>query len=127
MSVFLELPRSRWIGENELAFAIRDGFPVSPGHSLIVPKRVVASWFEATEAEQAALLALLLVATEIWLQIRTDGATVRTVSPHTANERRWLQRRCARYVWSIGMPSPGDPASGPDSRPAMYKRSLRAG
>ncbi|MCP4857648.1 MAG: SGNH/GDSL hydrolase family protein [Fuerstiella sp.] len=34
----------------------------------------------------AALLALLLVATEIWLQIRTDGATVRTVSPHTANE-----------------------------------------
>lgn len=32
-----------------------DGFPVSPGHSLIVPRRHVADWFEANEEERAEL------------------------------------------------------------------------
>ena len=32
-----------------------DAFPVSPGHALLVPKRHVATWFDATAAERAAL------------------------------------------------------------------------
>src|SRR6185503_10946131 len=32
-----------------------DAFPVSPGHALIVPTRHVATWFEATREERAAL------------------------------------------------------------------------
>jgi superfamily II DNA or RNA helicase/diadenosine tetraphosphate (Ap4A) HIT family hydrolase len=32
--------------------ALWDGFPVSPGHLLIVPRRHVATWFEASEEEQ---------------------------------------------------------------------------
>ncbi len=39
--------------------AIYDGFPVSPGHTLIIPKRHVASFFEATKEEQGAMLDLL--------------------------------------------------------------------
>jgi diadenosine tetraphosphate (Ap4A) HIT family hydrolase len=35
---------------------LRDGYPVSPGHTLIVPGRHFASFFEATQAEQEALL-----------------------------------------------------------------------
>lgn len=35
--------------------ALRDGYPVSPGHLLLVPRRHVADWFEATPAEQQAL------------------------------------------------------------------------
>ena len=35
MSVFLDLDHDAWVESNELAFAIRDGFPVSPGHTLI--------------------------------------------------------------------------------------------
>ena len=31
--------------ENEFAFAIYDAYPVSPGHSLIVPKKEVNSFF----------------------------------------------------------------------------------
>ncbi len=34
-----------------------DGFPVSDGHALLVPRRHVDSWFNADSAEQAALLA----------------------------------------------------------------------
>ena len=56
---FCTLPQSRIVGENAHAIWIRDGFPVSPGHSLIIPKRHVASFFTVTEQERASLLELL--------------------------------------------------------------------
>jgi diadenosine tetraphosphate (Ap4A) HIT family hydrolase len=49
------------VASNRLAFAIRDGFPVSLGHTLIVPRRMVSTWFEATAAEKAAMVDLLEV------------------------------------------------------------------
>lgn len=55
-SPFLEIPRSAWIAENALAFAVRDRFPVSPGHTLVVPKRLVATWFDATKDEWSQFL-----------------------------------------------------------------------
>ncbi|MCB1615498.1 MAG: HIT family protein [Pseudomonadales bacterium] len=45
--------------ENTHAFAIRDSFPVSPGHSLIIPKQHTGSFFELETAVQHAMLALL--------------------------------------------------------------------
>ncbi|HEY6873018.1 MAG TPA: HIT family protein [Geobacteraceae bacterium] len=44
---------------NDHGIALYDGYPVTPGHSLIVPKRHMCSFFEATREEQAALLDLL--------------------------------------------------------------------
>lgn len=58
-SPFLERPLSDWVASNSLAFAMRDAFPVSPGHTLVVPRRLVATWFEATREERAALLELV--------------------------------------------------------------------
>ena len=49
----------RIIKENDLAFVVRDGFPVSEGHTLIIPKRHVASFFEISNEERQALLDLL--------------------------------------------------------------------
>jgi diadenosine tetraphosphate (Ap4A) HIT family hydrolase len=46
-SPFLERPKADWIASNELAFAIYDSLPVSPGHALVVPRHVIATWFEA--------------------------------------------------------------------------------
>ena len=37
--------------ENESAFAIEDGYPISPGHSLIVPKLKVRSIFALSEVD----------------------------------------------------------------------------
>ncbi len=45
--------------ENDLCYARYDKFPASPGHLLIIPFRHVASLFDATDEEQAALLALV--------------------------------------------------------------------
>jgi diadenosine tetraphosphate (Ap4A) HIT family hydrolase len=56
---FCKLDHTSIILSNDHAFAIRDGFPVTPGHSLIVTKRHIASLFEATREEQAALFELL--------------------------------------------------------------------
>lgn len=56
---FCTLPARRILGENEYAAWILDGYPVSPGHSLIVPKRHVESFFETTPAEREAMLSLL--------------------------------------------------------------------
>lgn len=56
---FCTLPRERILGENADAVWILDARPVSPGHSLIVPKRHVESFFETTATEREALLSLL--------------------------------------------------------------------
>ena len=47
------------IASNDLAFCIADGYPVTDGHTLVIPKRHVASFFEATAEERVALIALL--------------------------------------------------------------------
>jgi diadenosine tetraphosphate (Ap4A) HIT family hydrolase len=53
------LPAEQILGENKYAAWIPDDYPVSPGHSLIVPKRHVESFFETTLAEREAILSLL--------------------------------------------------------------------
>jgi diadenosine tetraphosphate (Ap4A) HIT family hydrolase len=44
---------------NDHSLAFYDDFPVTPGHSLIVPSRHITSFFEATREEQAALFDLV--------------------------------------------------------------------
>jgi diadenosine tetraphosphate (Ap4A) HIT family hydrolase len=58
-SPFLERDPRDWVASNGLAFAIRDAFPVSPGHTLVVPRRLIGSWFEATAEERAAIFDLV--------------------------------------------------------------------
>ena len=41
------------------AFAVRDSYPVSPGHTLIIPRRHVSSFFELSVEESDAVLRLL--------------------------------------------------------------------
>lgn len=53
------MPTERVIAQNDLALVVRDGFPVSPGHTLIIPRRHVGSFFEVTDEERSAMLALL--------------------------------------------------------------------
>ena len=57
--VFCTLPRVRIVAENESAVAVRDGFPVSPGHTLIIPRRHIGSFFDLYEDERNAMLTLL--------------------------------------------------------------------
>lgn len=56
---FCTLPPSRALLRHPLALAFRDAYPVSPGHTLVIPKRHTASFIETTTEERLALLALL--------------------------------------------------------------------
>jgi len=56
---FCNTDNSRVILANTHAIAIPDGFPIAPGHTLIIPKRHIDSFFDATREEQTALLDLL--------------------------------------------------------------------
>ncbi len=74
---FCNPDKSRVIVANDHAMAIYDGFPVTPGHSLIVPKRHIASFFEATGEEQAAMLDLLTEIRQLLLKERSpDGFNI---------------------------------------------------
>lgn len=58
--LFCNLPENLQIqAENDLAFAIFDGFPVNPGHVLVIPKRHVANYFDLTQEEVLAINSLL--------------------------------------------------------------------
>jgi diadenosine tetraphosphate (Ap4A) HIT family hydrolase len=62
--VLCTLPKERILGENEHAVWVLDAHPVSPGHSLVVSKRHVESFFETPPAEREGILSLLHQARE---------------------------------------------------------------
>lgn len=58
--IFCERAKSaEVIATNELAAAFPDGFPISPGHTLIVPRRCAADFLKLTAAEQVAVWELV--------------------------------------------------------------------
>lgn len=56
MPTFEHIERERILGEDELFVVARDKYPVSPGHSLIIVKRVVSRFQELTADEKTRLL-----------------------------------------------------------------------
>ncbi|MBM4013229.1 MAG: HIT domain-containing protein, partial [Planctomycetes bacterium] len=58
-SPFLDIPEAEWVCASDLCFAIFDSYPVSPGHVLVITRRVVPTFFECTAAEQQAIMALV--------------------------------------------------------------------
>jgi superfamily II DNA or RNA helicase/diadenosine tetraphosphate (Ap4A) HIT family hydrolase len=61
----------------ELVLGLWDAFPVSSGHALLVPRRHVATWWDATPDEQQELLAALAVArAEILKRYQPDGFNI---------------------------------------------------
>lgn len=57
LPAFGAIEDGRVLAADELFAVIRDGFPVSPGHMLIIPRRAVQRFAELTEAEKTRLMA----------------------------------------------------------------------
>ena len=61
----------------EAGFVLKDKFPVTPGHLLIVPHRHIPSYFDATPFEKTALWALVERAKALMdAQGRPDGCNI---------------------------------------------------
>lgn len=54
--ILCNLPQSRVAWSSPMVLATWDGFPVSPGHALIVPRRHVGRWDDLTPEEKIAVL-----------------------------------------------------------------------
>ena len=48
---FCEIPKKRILEEDELCYVIRDGFPVTDLHTLVIPKRHVETYFDLYQPE----------------------------------------------------------------------------
>ena len=53
---FCNIPESDRIIETALLIGFYDRYPVGTGHMLLVPRRHVENWFDATKEEQSALM-----------------------------------------------------------------------
>ena len=71
--LFCFMPKERIISENELVYAIRDKYPVTPLHSLIIPKRHVVDYFSLTKDE---LLSCDVLLKEVKDSIQSDDEMV---------------------------------------------------
>jgi diadenosine tetraphosphate (Ap4A) HIT family hydrolase len=75
--LFCSLPPERVLARSRTALAVRDAFPVSNGHTLIITRRHIASFFETTADEKVDLLSLLeSVKAQIDADCRPDGYNI---------------------------------------------------
>ena len=64
------------LSESDLVIAFYDGYPTSPGHSLVVPKRHVGTYFECTSEEKAALWEMVETVRRILEERKPDGFNI---------------------------------------------------
>jgi len=76
-SPFFGIPRAEWIASNRSAFAVWDTYPVNPGHALVVTRRQINDWWDATVEERTDLMDLVeQVRAHIEQQHAPDGFNV---------------------------------------------------
>jgi diadenosine tetraphosphate (Ap4A) HIT family hydrolase len=74
---FCSLPENRILFTSQSALAIRDAFPISPGHTLVIPNRHVESIFELENAERNDLFqALSRARSDLVSEMKPDGFNV---------------------------------------------------
>jgi diadenosine tetraphosphate (Ap4A) HIT family hydrolase len=74
---FCCLPDDRVLAQDAHGKVIRDAYPVSPGHMLVIPHRHVGSFFDLSTEERSCLLALLDEARRsIEVEHRPDGYNI---------------------------------------------------
>ena len=76
---FCNIAESDRLIETDLVIGFLDRYPVNPGHLLLVTRRHVGTWFDATEQEQAALMNAVddaVAFIESHLDRRPDGYNV---------------------------------------------------
>ncbi len=65
MKDFTSIEPSKILYKNDFFFIIKDGFPVNPGHLLIISNQVRKDYFHLTQEEKANLNEVILTAKEI--------------------------------------------------------------
>jgi len=85
------IDRGRIVEENELAFIVRDAFPVTEHHSLFIPKRHVLDYFGVSQSEANAIHTLLHSQKDYLLKLdpTIDGFNIGMNCGQTAGQSVW--------------------------------------
>ena len=87
MSIFFPIPEERIIFRGNHFFLIRDIYPVSPGHTLIITNDLKKDYFELNEAEIIELPSMIQKAKElIELEHQPDGYNIGMNCGETAGQ-----------------------------------------
>lgn len=74
---FCTLPQARIIDTSRYGLVVRDAFPISPCHKLIIPKRHVGSFFDLYSDEREDLMSLLAAAkANVETEFKPDGYNI---------------------------------------------------
>jgi diadenosine tetraphosphate (Ap4A) HIT family hydrolase len=77
MKDFLSIPAEKILYRNDYFFIIEDGFPVSPGHLLIISNILRSDYFNLTEEEKHELIDTIEIAKSLILdQYEPDGFNI---------------------------------------------------
>ena len=87
MSVFLEIPEEKKIYCNEYFFIIKDSYPVSPGHLLIISNEIKTDYFSLSEIEKFHLTKTIDIAKNlIEKEYRPNGYNIGMNCGETAGQ-----------------------------------------
>lgn len=74
---FISISKSRILSESVDFLIIKDIFPVSPGHMLLISKREASDFFALTDSERSQLNKSILIAKSlIELEYKPDGYNI---------------------------------------------------
>lgn len=74
---FCRPPSTRVVEEGGAVFAIEDGYPVTPGHTLVIPRRCEASIFDLPAPELADLWSMVaLIRNRLMARPGVEGVNV---------------------------------------------------
>jgi diadenosine tetraphosphate (Ap4A) HIT family hydrolase len=107
---FCNPPGERIFFRDKMVIGLWDGFPVSPGHALLIPHRHVPDWFETTAEERAALMdALNLAKTEVERRHQPDGYNIGINSGAAAGQTIYHVHihLIPRYIGDVANPRGG--------------------
>ena len=108
---------------NNLCYARYDKYPASPGHLLLLPFRHVAGFFDATDEEQIALLALVREAkTLLDERLHPDGYNIGVNVGEAAGQT--VMHLILRYAGDAEDPRGGVRGAVPEKR---YLHQVRTG
>src|SRR3954462_6374727 len=71
--LFCSPPADRLVAQNEHAYAISDGFPITPGHTLVIPRRHGSDYFDLTSED---VLACFEITRQVRERVLADDPSV---------------------------------------------------
>jgi len=84
---FCDPEPDRFVASNDHAVAVRDGYPVSEGHTLVVPRKHAASLFELSHEEQSAVWVLAReIRNRLQAELSPDGFNIGLNDGETAGQ-----------------------------------------